>query len=503
MGADFNPVRGYVTAYDAATGKQQWRFYTVPGNPADGFEDEAMAMAAKTWRGEWWKYGGGGGTAWHAMAYDPKFNRLYIGTGNGSPWNHKIRSPGGGDNLFVCSIVALDADTGKYAWHYQVNPGETWDFNAAMDIELATLKIDGKARDVILHAPKNGFFYVIDRRDGKLVSAEKFAKVTWAERIDVKTGRPVEVPSARFADGKPLLMFPGPVGAHSVQAMSFNPITALTYLPTSEVGFIYSDPDGDLKAWRPRPGMVINNGIGKPPAGMTVPPGSSALIAWDPVKQRAAWTVPQQGTSNGGTATTAGNLVLQGQVTGEFTAYAADSGKKLWGFDAQTGIMAQPITYLIDGKQYVTVIAGWRGSGGAGGVKAVWDYRTQPRRVLTFALDGRQALPPLAPVVRTFVDDDKFVIDPRKAQLGQAVAGAHCTLCHGAALVAGGTAPDLRSSAMPLSLDALTSVLHDGLLLSRGMPRFEELQPQQIEGLQHYIRQRAREARAGQRGATN
>lgn len=493
-GADFTPVRGYVTAFDAQTGKQLWRFYTVPGNPKGGFENPTMEMAAKTWNGEWWKYGGGGGTVWHAMAYDPKFNRLYIGTGNGSPWNQKIRSPGGGDNLFVCSIVALDADTGRYAWHYQVNPGETWDFNAAMDIELATLKIDGRERPVILHAPKNGFFYVIDRETGKLISAEKFAKATWAESIDVKTGRPVENPAARFPDGKPFLMYPGPVGAHSIQPMSFNPLTGLTYIPATELGSIYSDPEGDLKTWQPRPGMFINNGIGKPPATMKIPPGTSALLAWNPTTQKAAWTVPLTGFINGGTATTAGNLVLQGQVTGEFTAYAADTGKKLWSFDAQTGIVAQPITYRAGGKQLVTVIAGWRGMGGANGLKKDWEYYTQPRRVLTFALDGNVKLPIVEQARRPFVDDPAFTIDPQKAAIGQGIVSSQCLLCHGPGLVSGGTAPDLRASPLALSKEALTSVLHDGILVPRGMPRFEEFTPEQIEGIQHYIRQRARDA---------
>ena len=201
-GADVAPVRGYVTAYNQDTGKQVWRFFIVPGNPADGFESEAMEMAARTWKGEWWKFGGGG-TAWNAMTFDQKYDRVYVGTGNGAPWNRKIRSKDEGDNLFLCSVVAVDADTGAYVWHYQTNPGETWDYNSAMDVELATLRIDGRLRDVLLHAPKNGFFYVIDRESGKLISAEPFAKVTWAERIDLSTGRPVEARGARFAMAAP------------------------------------------------------------------------------------------------------------------------------------------------------------------------------------------------------------------------------------------------------------------------------------------------------------
>ncbi len=498
-GGDFGMVRGYVTAYDANTGKQLWRFYTVPGNPADGFEDEAMAMAAKTWTGQWWRFGGAGGTVWNAMAYDPKYNRLYFGTGNGSPWNQKIRSPGGGDNLFLCSIVALDADTGKYAWHYQVNPGETWDYNAAMDIHLADLTIGGSKHSVLMQAPKNGFYYVIDRENGKLLSAEKFAPANWAERIDVATGRPVENPDARFKNG-PFAMWPGPVGAHSVQPMAYSPQTGLAYIPTTEYSTVYADAP-DLATWAPKQGNVNNNGLGPPPAGAILPPlpkNVGYLQAWDPVRQAQVWKVPQVGFVNGGVAATGGNLVFQGQATGEFRAYAADTGKVLWEFDAQTGIIANPITYEVDGKQYVTVIAGWRGMGGPSGARPDWDYYTQPRRVLTFALDGRAKLPPADKTVRPYVDDAAFVVDPAKADLGKRTFNAHCFLCHGYNLVSGGAAPDLRKSAVPLSKEALTSVVHDGVLQVNGMPAFAYLVPEQIEGIQHYVRLRARESIAAQ-----
>ncbi len=492
-GADFAPVRGYVTAYDANTGKQAWRFYTVPGNPADGFENKAMEMAAKTWTGDWWKFGGGG-TAWHAMAYDPKYNRVYIGTGNGAPWNQKIRSPGGGDNLFLCSIIALDADTGEYVWHYQVNPGETWDYNAAMDIELAELTIDGQKRDVILHAPKNGFFYVIDRKTGKLVSAEKFVPtVTWADRIDTQTGRPVENPEARFPDGQAAILFPSPVGAHSVEAMSYSPKTGLVYIPAIEQGRIYTDPP-DLAGWQFQKGQFINNGIGKPPADLKVPgTPSNVLLAWDPVAQKARWSVPLTGMKNGGTLATGGNLVFQGNVEGELAAYAADSGKKLWSFDAQVGVMAQPITYQVKGRQYVTVLSGWRSSGPSGAAHD-WDYHNQKRRVLTFALDGKASLPPFDRTPLPFVDDAAFVIDPAKAAAGAELYAQRCIICHGPAVKSGGAAPDLRKSPMPLDIDSLTAVLHDGALVPNGMPQFPEFTPAQIGTLQHYIRQQARAA---------
>ncbi|MEJ2604608.1 MAG: PQQ-binding-like beta-propeller repeat protein, partial [Gammaproteobacteria bacterium] len=196
-GTETGPNRGFVTAYDAETGEEAWKFWIVPGNPADGFENAAMEMAAETWTGEWWKHGGGG-NAWHGFTYDPEFDAVYIGTGNGSPWNRNIRSPDGGDNLFLCSVVALDPDTGEYRWHYQTVPGETWDYNSNMDIVLADLTIDGEQVKALLHAPKNGFFYVIDRATGELVSAEPFADVNWATHVDPETGRPVEVEGARY-----------------------------------------------------------------------------------------------------------------------------------------------------------------------------------------------------------------------------------------------------------------------------------------------------------------
>ncbi len=494
-GADYAPVRGYVTAYDQATGKQAWRFYTVPGDPKKGFENKAMAMAAKTWKGEWWKYGGGA-TVWNAMAYDPELNRLYIGTGNGTPWNQKIRSPGGGDNLFVCSIVALDADTGDYIWHYQTNPGETWDFNSDMDIELADLTIDGKKRPVILHAPKNGFFYVIDRRDGKLISAKNYVPVSWAKGIAPKTGRPIENPEARFPGGKAQIVYPSPFGAHNIEAMSFNPATGLVYIPAMDQGRVYVDPPGKLADWKFLSGQRISNGIGTPPPDLKPRAATSFLLAWDPVHQREAWRIPLQGVrGGGGTATTAGNLVLEGRGSGQFTILAADSGKQLWSFDAQTAVMAQPITYRAGGKQYVAVIAGSRYPT-AQGYGAEWNYRERGWRVLAFALDGKDKLPAPPPVDRSFPDDRAFPFDAALAKQGAQPYAERCATCHGANGLSGGAAPDLLRSPMPLDFATFKQVVHDGILVSRGMPHFEELPDSELRAIMNYLRQRAREVQA-------
>lgn len=344
-GADSGDVRGYVTTYDAETGRQLWRFYTVPGNPADGFENEAMELAAKTWSGEWWKYGGGG-TVWNAITYDAESDTVFIGTGNGAPWNHRIRSQGKGDNLFLCSVVALDGRTGAYKWHYQINPGETWDYNAAMDMQLADLNIAGRQRKVLITAPKNGFFYVIDRTNGKLISAEKFAKVTWASHIDLATGRPVENPDARFPDGKTFTLWPSMFGAHSWQPMAYNPKLGLAYVPVMEMGANYSEKGINLKGWQRPSGNVVGWGVNPDPTlrdsdGLN---HTSSLKAWDPVKQRVAWKIPTFGPLSGGVMTSAGNLVFQGQIDGTFRAFSASTGKALWQFKADAPILAPPIT---------------------------------------------------------------------------------------------------------------------------------------------------------------
>lgn len=497
-GADYGPVRGYVTAYDARDGRQLWRFHTVPGNPADGFENEAMAMAAKTWTGEWWKFGGGG-TVWNAMTYDPEFNRIYLGTGNGSPWNQKLRSPGGGDNLFLASIVALDADTGKYAWHYQVNPGETWDYNAAMDMVLTTLTVDGEPRKVLMHAPKNGFFYVIDRTNGRLLSAEKIAKVTWADHIDLATGRPVENPGVRYESGETLI-WPGGLGAHNWPPMAYNPGTGLVYIPVHEMPGYYNDKGIDRTSYTNGPGTPTATGVHNITVDAPENAGTSALLAWDPLRQKEAWRVPTPGFWNGGVLTTAGGLVFQGHAGGRFVAYDAKTGKELWSCDMGVGTIAPPITYSVGGKQYVSILAGWTGSPmllGSLSAQHGWVGQGHPRRMLTFALDGHAKLPPSPPPMRPVaLDDPTFVVDDAKAGRGRALFGVQCAICHGVGAVAGGYAPDLRASGTALSDVALATVVRDGALQARGMPQFPELSDADLESIRHYLRSRARESLA-------
>ena len=493
-GTEISAARGYLTAYDADTGEFAWRFWVVPGNPADGFEDEAMELAAKTWTGEWWKVGGGGNT-WHGITYDPEFNQVLIGTGNGSPWNRKIRSPDGGDNLFLCSIVALDADTGKYKWHYQTVPGETWDYNSSMDIVLADLEIGGAPRKVLLHAPKNGFFYVIDRSDGKLVSAEKIGKATWATHVDMATGRPVEVPGSRYEDGEEEV-WPSPFGVHSWHAMSFSPKTGLVYIPTIEMAGVYKDTGIDLKRWT-SPDMTLDPGVAYADADAPADASKAALLAWDPVNHKKVWEIPLPPNWNPGTMTTAGDLVFEGRADGAFLAYDARTGAELWSMNLGVGISAPPITYSIDGVQYVSVLAGWGGAGLLAGTLAAqhgWQYKAQPRRLYTFALDGKRAMPPSpAPSAAVPLDDPAFAIDAAKVAVGKETYVRSCVGCHGSAVVSGGSAPDLRASSIPLARDGFKLVVIDGERVPKGMPRFQELGEAELDGLLHYIRSRARE----------
>ena len=493
-GTEVGSARGYVTAYDTASGKQAWRFYVVPGNPAEGFEDEAQAMAAKTWTGEWWKHGGGGQT-WNGLTYDPEFNRVYIGTGNGSPWNRKMRSPDGGDNLFLCSIVALDADTGKYLWHYQTTPGETWDYNSNMDIVLADLNIGGKPVKALMHAPKNGFFYVIDRANGKLLSAEKIGKVTWATHVDMKTGRPVEVPGSRYEDGE-ATVYPSAFGVHNWHAMSFNKDTGLVYIPTIELPGWFNDKGINKIDWQATD-FQMDTAV-RFTKGDELPQKINAgtLLAWDPVKQQKAWEVQLPGVWNPGTMTTAGNLVFQGRTDGKFVAYDAKTGAALWTFDTGLGISGAPITYQVDGKQFISLLVGWGGAGTSfGGVVTAqhgWAYGEHPRRLLTFALDSKVTLPPSPPprIPQPVVKAD-FKVDPLQAEQGHDLYVRNCTICHGGSAVSGGYAPDLRASQVPLFLEAFHDVVINGSRQSQGMPPFTELTDKDLVAIQHYLRRQA------------
>lgn len=443
-------VRGYVTAYNRQTGEQAWRFYTVPGNPADGFESEAMKMAATTWTGEWWKWGGGG-TAWDSMVFDPELNLLYIGVGNGSPWNAKLRSPEGGDNLFLASIVAVNASTGEYVWHYQTTPGETWDYTAVQHIMLADLEIDGKMRQVLMQAPKNGFFYVLDRKTGELLSAEPFTQMTWATGVDMKTGRPIETPNARVFDGQNVSL-PSNAGGHNWQPMSYSPRTGLVYLPTMNIPIRFLEPTR-AEDMTPKAGYW---NVGFDRMGNVLPdiPNLEAvldqtytghLVAWDPVKGEPVWQGETDRPLNGGVLSTGGDLLFQGNGHAQLRALDATNGEVLWSFDTQTLAMAAPITYSLDGEQYVAAAVGF-GGGAAAEAGALVHHWQIPNlsRVLVFKLGGDGELPPIPERDRELPEPAPVTASTEVVEHGRMVYQRHCSYCHADGMRTGGLTPDLR-----------------------------------------------------------
>lgn len=369
-GAEYHGVRGFVTAYDAETGEEAWRFYIVPGDPSEPFESPAMEMAAETWKGEWWEYGGGG-TAWDSFSYDPEANLIYIGTGNGAPWSHEWRSDGAGDNLFLNSIVAVDADTGELVWYYQTVPGDNWDYTTTMSLILADIEIEGQERSVLMTAPKNGFFYVLDRLTGELLGADAITYVNWASGVDMETGRPIETPEARY-DTVGTWISPGGSswGSHNWHPMSWHPNTELAYIPGQETSTFYRlDPDYVPVYGRSSTGTVRGRtDVPEPDLG---PPGF--LLAWDPATREERWRIQYDTPRNGGTLTTGDNLLFSCRRDGWIYAHDATTGEKLWEHQVG-GNPVSPITYSIDGRQYVSVAAG------------PTDDDSAPARVWTFAL---------------------------------------------------------------------------------------------------------------------
>ena len=488
-GAEFG-VRGYVTAYDAMTGKKIWRFYTVPGNPANGFEHPEMKEAVKTWNGEWWKYGGGG-TAWDAFAYDPKLKLIYVGTGNGSVWNREIRSPGGGDNLYLSSILAIHAETGKLKWHYQTTPGDSWDFTAVQQIILTQLEIKGKKREVLMQAPKNGFFYVLDRNTGELLSAEPYVYVNWASKVDMKTGRPVEAPNARYLKSNEQI-YPMAYGGHNWQAMAFNPITKLVYIPAREISMIYGNEQNfvyDKDYW--------SLGIAKNPANPTNmdskgPKSHGKLIAWDPVQNKEVWSKKEKSIWNSGVLTTS-DLVFQGNAEGDFNALDAKTGQVIWTKNLGTGIVAPPITYLVDGVQYVTIAVGW------GGVVSLKNKNTEqinPGTIYTFAIGKNVAMPVFEKEAKKEYVTLAVDISDTQVAKGEDLFDKYCSACHTLAPNnPGGTIPNLTYS-HPDIMGAFHQIVGDGIFLPKGMPKFKgRLSDADITNIKGYILSSAKKNR--------
>ncbi|MDO8270322.1 MAG: PQQ-dependent dehydrogenase, methanol/ethanol family [Gammaproteobacteria bacterium] len=496
-GAEYG-VRGYITAYDAKTGEQNWRYYTVPGNPADGFEQPELEMAAQTWNGEWWKLGGGG-TVWDSMAYDADLNLLYIGVGNGSPWNQSLRSPGGGDNLFLSSIMAINPDDGTYRWHYQTTPGETWDYTATQHIIVATLRIDGQERRVVMQAPKNGFFYVLDAETGQLLSAEKFVPNSWATHIDLESDRPVEIPEARYNEtGVPIIVQPSALGGHNWHPMSFSQRTNLVYLAARENIMGYSGETEFItsqRGWNTGTDLAAGGALISA-AGDSAPTRQSYLLAWNPVTQTEAWRVPQlDPTDAAGVLSTAGGLVFQGNAAGEFVAYRDDTGERLWSGLTQAMTVAAPVTFLVDGVQHVAVLAGGRSlpTVGAGAIGSTTRASNNNSRVLVFKIGGTGRLPSELPQEVTAAGElnppPVTAVNEVLAQ-GEQIYGRLCSVCHGPAAISAsvGTFPDLRYSPRLQTLEAFESVVVGGELASRGMVSFDSsLEDADAEAIRQYV----------------
>ena len=485
-GAEFG-VRGFVAAYDSETGEREWIFYTVPGNPADGFENEAMEMAAETWNGEWWKYGGGG-TVWDGMAYDPENDLLYVGSGNGSPWNQSIRSPGGGDNLFLASIIALDPDTGEYVWHYQTTPGETWDYTATAPLMVATLNIGGQDRRVVMQAPKNGYFHVLDAATGEFISANNIVPVNWAMGHD-EGGRPIPNPEARFDQtGEVFWLTPGPAGGHSWHPISYNPETGLVYLEARYSAMAFKNPETFEFSPVGTNSGVVHNGPDFPemPEEYEFPQRGS-LLAWDPVANEKVWEHPFEGEGRyGGTLSTAGNLVFQGNGENEFAAYNAETGEQLWDFDPQTGVTAGPISYEIDGEQYVAVVPG----------RAANDYYAPNySRVLVFKLGGTVMLPEPAEFTPAPFSTAEQFAEADVIEHGAGLFEQNCAICHGDSGATRSTFPDLRRSVRLGSQPAFDSVVLEGALAENGMASFAAgLTPEDTTAVRAYLISTAQEA---------
>lgn len=488
-GAEYG-VRGYVSAYDAESGDLAWRFYTVPGNPDEPFESPAMEAAAKTWNGEWWKYGGGG-TAWDAMAFDPELNLLYVGTGNGSPWNREYRSPGGGDNLYLSSIVALDADDGHLVWYYQTTPGDTWDYTATQHIMLADLEIEGEVRKALMQAPKNGFFYVLDRATGALISADAYTYVNWAKEVDLATGRPIENDFSRYEEVNAFIS-PNFFGGHNWQPMAFNPMTNLVYIPSRENDALYgNDPHWEYNKTGFSANLGWNLGTGYDPekpvrvdstAPSVLPQGM--LIAWDPILKKVVWRVNHETPWNAGVLTTAGGLVFQGTAEGKLLAYNAQTGEPVWQAKVGSGVIAPPVTYLVDGVQYVTVAVGW---GGAWGTDRKNTEHIYPGRIYTFALGANTPYPELGPAPVKQLISGEIVASKEMITQGGLLFANNCSLCHSNPGSGGGAIPDIAYSNAGMH-NNFQQIVREGMLEPLGMPNFgSKLTEEEVNLIQQYV----------------
>jgi quinohemoprotein ethanol dehydrogenase len=519
-GAEYDS-RGYVSAYRLADGELAWRFHTVPGDPSRPQENAALERAVATWKGTGWWERGGGGNAWDAITYDAETGLVYFGTANGAPTSRGKRSPAGGDNLYVASIIALHAPTGEYAWHYQQTPGERWDYDATPHLLLASLTLDGKPRKVLMQASKNGFFYVHDRRTGELLAADPFVATTWAGSVDLATGRPVEETGADYSKG-PRLIFPSTMGAHNFNPMSLSARTGLVYIPSIHAGMVLMESPG----LGPRlPGrfetglrmalsqqLLAPDSLPEPMRGLADPTArrgmpevamSASLKAWDPVARKVVWEFRNTSFGDhGGVLSTGGGLVVQGGLDGVLRVLDDATGMLLKEVDVGTAMIAAPMTYRVDGVQYIAITAG-----AGGGGWSVWHPGNaaytygNANRVLAFKLDGGATpKPPALPPVAPLPPPPALFGTPADASAGAALFAANCAHCH--ANAPRSPVPDLRRSAVVGNETAFEAVVRHGVLQDRGMPRWDDLlSATEVQHIRAWLVRVARDAYAAeQRG---
>ena len=495
-------VRGFVSAYDVASGEQVWRFYTVPGDPNMPQENPALEAALETWSGDYWyQNGGGGGTAWDSLVYDPELDLVYIGTGNGSPWNRELRSPGGGDNLYLSSIVALKAGSGDYVWHYQVTPKDNWDYTATQQLVLAELEIEGTQRSVIMQAPKNGFFYVLDRVTGELLSADLFTHITWASHVDMTTGRPVETKYADYQNFGSTYIWPSPYGAHNWQPMSFSSKTGLMYIPVQNIPGYFSAQDSVVyRVDRWNTGLDLNES--RDPKSWVAAKASmdalvyGELVAWDPVKKQRAWQVRHDKPSNGGILSTAGNLVFQGTWDGSFAAYDAEDGTPLWQYQSDSAILAGPISYELDGEQYIAVAQGSGGTVMLTVGEELKRNKVNQNKLLVFKRGDFNQTRVLKDSTQGNQDSDLATImalghkansDPEIIKKGEVLYGQNCASCHGISAKSNYVVPDLRYMSEQTHSDFAGIVL-GGAYAHKGMIGFyETLDLADVEAIHSFL----------------
>jgi alcohol dehydrogenase (cytochrome c)/quinohemoprotein ethanol dehydrogenase len=486
-------IRGYLSAYDAETGKLLWRFYTVPGNPKEPYENAAMKKAAATWgAGDWWKLGGGG-AVWDAIVYDPVLDLLYFGTGNGSPWNDLYRDPTNGDNLYLASIIAVRPDTGRYVWHYQSTPADTWDYDAVSPLTIVDLTWEAKKRRVILQPCKNGFFYVLDARTGRLLSATPFTKVNWADGIDMKTGRPRVRPEARYPVGKPWVLAPGVQGAHGWQANAYSPQTGLIYFPTQDAYFpMVADKSFTASAVGYNLGLDFTAPVTYYKDHPDAPQGfSSYLQAWDPLTGKTVWKgEASQGAAGGALATASGLVFHAGGSAQEILAYDARSGEKLWSFKTETGAVAPPISFALDGQQYIALSVG-------GNTQAGY-YAPNYSRMLVFGLNASVQLPPTKPYTPPPLDPPPSTASAELITAGGEKYAQYCAACHGdRGQTRGANFPDLTRTPLLRSQAGFDQVVLKGVFAERGMAGFEAaLKPEDTTAIREFLVSRANEIKS-------